>query len=210
TEDLPAAGRLALLDAVYGQHDAAWLGAFDAAEKALALDVWPGLAGLAAVSRATGWWWPYAGLLVLTGRACDRHPVNIGRLHRGAGPALGYPDGFGLHAWRGMPIPTSLVAELPRLDRQRIADESNAEVRRVMLEHYGYERYLRESGATRVGEDECGVLWRLDLPGDEPLVMVEVLNSTPEPDGTRRTYFLRVPPSTRTAREGVAWTFGLE
>ncbi len=40
--------------------------------------------------------------------------------------------------------------------------------------------------------------------------MVEVVNSTPEPDGSHRTYWLRVPPSTRTAREGVAWTFGLD
>ena len=39
--------------------------------------------------------------------------------------------------------------------------------------------------------------------------MVEVLNSTPEPDGSRKTYFLRVPPRTQTAREGVAWTFAL-
>ena len=39
--------------------------------------------------------------------------------------------------------------------------------------------------------------------------MVEVLNSTPEPDGSRKTYFLRVPPRTRTAREAVAWTFGV-
>ncbi len=39
--------------------------------------------------------------------------------------------------------------------------------------------------------------------------MVEVLNSTPEADGSRKTYFLRVPPATQTAREGVAWTFGL-
>jgi len=39
--------------------------------------------------------------------------------------------------------------------------------------------------------------------------MVEVRNSTPEPDGSRRTYFLRVPPTMRTAREAVAWTFGL-
>jgi hypothetical protein len=40
--------------------------------------------------------------------------------------------------------------------------------------------------------------------------MVEVLNSTPEPDGTRRTYFLRVPPEIETAREAVAWTFGMD
>lgn len=40
--------------------------------------------------------------------------------------------------------------------------------------------------------------------------MVEVVNSTPEPDGTHRTYYLRVPPSIRIARPGVAWTFGVD
>ncbi len=44
---------------------------------------------------------------------------------------------------------------------------------------------------------------------DEPVVMVEVQNSTPEPDGTHKTYFLRVPPTMQTAHEAVAWTFGL-
>jgi len=41
-------------------------------------------------------------------------------------------------------------------------------------------------------------------------VVVEVLNSTPEPDGSRKTYFLRVPPRTSTAHEAVAWTFGMD
>jgi hypothetical protein len=78
-----------------------------------------------------------------------------------------------------------------------------------MLEHFGLDRYLAESGAQPVQSDETGVLWRIELPDDEPLAMVEVVNSTPEPDGTRRTYFLRVPPWVRRAREGVAWTFGI-
>jgi hypothetical protein len=39
--------------------------------------------------------------------------------------------------------------------------------------------------------------------------MIEVVNSTPEPDGTRRHHWLRVPPATRTCRAAVAWTFGL-
>ena len=68
-----------------------------------------------------------------------------------------------------------------------------------MLEYYGYDRYLADSGARPVHRDETGTLWRIDLAEDEPVVMVEVLNSTPGPDGTRRTYWLRVPPSTRTA-----------
>lgn len=37
--------------------------------------------------------------------------------------------------------------------------------------------------------------------------MVELLNSTVEPDGSRKTYFLRVPPACTTARGAAAWTF---
>jgi hypothetical protein len=148
-------------------------------------------------------------VVILTERPTAIHRDNLGRLHHGDGPALAYPDGWALFAWRGMPIPARVAEQLSSLTVAMIRDEANAEVRRVMLEHFGFERYLRESGAERLHQDETGVLWRVDLPGDEPLVMVEVVNSTPEPDGTHRTYFLRVPPDTRTARAGVAWTFGL-
>ncbi|WP_308207858.1 DUF6745 domain-containing protein [Actinomadura madurae] len=131
-------------------------------------------------------------------------------MHRGDGPALAYPDGFALHAWRGMPIPHDFVASLAGLTPDRISSEQNAELRRVMLEIFGYDRYLAETGARPLHRDETGVLWSIELPGDEPVVMVEVVNSTPEPDGTHRTYYLRVPPGTRTARAGVAWTFGVD
>jgi Domain of unknown function (DUF6745) len=192
--------RFRLLDAVYGQHDGAWLAAFDDA---------PALAGLARVARSAGWWWPYERVVVLTERPLALHRDNVGRLHHGDGPALSYPDGWALYAWRGMPIAPEVAAELPHLTVARIQAEANAEVRRVMLEYFGFDRYLRECDAKKVHSDETGILWRVDLPNDEPLVMVEVVNSTPEPDGSSRTYFLRVPPDTRTARAGVAWTFGL-
>lgn len=194
--------RLLLLDAVLGQHEAAWLSAYDTA---------PGsqLAGVAAVAREAGWWWPYERVAVLSERPLELHRDEAGRLDRGDGPALAYRDGFALHAWRGMPVPAEFLDSLRSLTPQRIRDEENAELRRVMLEHYGYDRYLTESGARPIHRDETGVLWRIELVGDEDVVMVEVVNSTPEPDGTHRVYWLRVPPTTRTAREGVAWTFGL-
>ncbi|MBB2947072.1 hypothetical protein FB565_006840 [Actinoplanes lutulentus] len=205
----PAVRRM-VLDAVYGQHDGTWLSTFDAADRiAPGAGLMAPLTGLAEVARHAGWWWAYENVAILTERPTLLERDNVGRLHRGEGAAMEFPDGYGLWAWRGMPIPADLAAELPRLTVERIRDEPNAEIRRVMLEHFGYERYLREAGARTMGSDEAGTLWYLDLPGDEPLVMVEVVNSTPEPDGTSRVYWLRVPPSTRTAREGVAWTFGL-
>ncbi|MFE9643699.1 DUF6745 domain-containing protein [Streptomyces sp. NPDC006365] len=196
--------RLVLLDAVLGQHDAAWLASFDSQDGGEELD------GIATVARAAGWWWPYEKTAVVCERPVELHRDEAGRLDRGDGPALAFPDGFALHAWRGMPVPAEFLGQLGGLTPRRIREEENAELRRVMLEHYGYDRYLEESGAEPVQRDEAGVLWRIELDGDEPLLMVEVVNSTPEPDGTHRTYWLRVPPRTRTARQGVAWTFGLE
>ena len=78
-----------------------------------------------------------------------------------------------------------------------------------MVERFGADRLVREGGATLVSEDATGRLWRRIRQGDEPLAMVEVRNATPEPDGTSRVYYLRVPPWTWSARDGVAWTFGM-
>ncbi|MEU3573249.1 DUF6745 domain-containing protein [Kitasatospora sp. NPDC036755] len=196
--------RLALLDAVRGQHDAPWFAALEAAGS-----VADAVAPIAELARQAGWWWPYREVALLSERPTALHRDEAGRLDRADGPALEYADGFALHAWRGMPVPPEFLAGLAEVTVERIRTEENAELRRVLLEHYGYERYLADSGAEPVHRDETGVLWRIVLPDDEPVVMVEVVNSTPEPDGTHRTYWLRVPPSTRTARAGVAWTFGI-
>ena len=36
-----------------------------------------------------------------------------------------------------------------------------------------------------------------------------MINGTAEPDGSFRHYVLQGPPTMRTAREAVAWTYGL-
>ena len=64
-------------------------------------------------------------------------------------------------------------------------------------------RYLADAGAKVIHEDETGRLVRREA-GDEPIIAVQVVCPT-----TGRQYVLRVPPQTKTAREGVAWTFGL-
>ena len=93
----------------------------------------------------------------------------------------------------------------PQIDRQ-----SNAEIRRILLERYGVVAYLQQSGASVRHQDDYGTLyWRPGRRGEEPLVALVVTNSTAEPDGSRKQYMLRVPPHMQTAREAVAWTAGL-
>ena len=159
--------------------------------------------------RETHWWFECDGIVF----AADRPPVlkldSHGRLHNERGPALDYGDGFALCAIHGVWVEEDCVLHPGGITVERIERESNVEVRRVLTGLYGYARYLKDSGATLVQKDERGRLWRKRRCEDADLVMVEVVNATPEPDGSVRTYLLRVPPHLRTASEAVAWTFGL-
>jgi len=76
-----------------------------------------------------------------------------------------------------------------------------------MLDRFGIQRFLLGLQAKPTQTDTCGTLYRVDLPNDEPLVLVRVVNSTPERNGKFKHYFLRVPPDLTTARAAVAWTF---
>ena len=77
-------------------------------------------------------------------------------------------------------------------------------------EIHGAAAFMRDASAKRLDHDErYGTLWRRNIPEDEPIVMVEVMNSTPSSDGSFKRYWLRVPPTMTTAREAVAWTFNV-
>ena len=53
-----------------------------------------------------------------------------------------------------------------------------------MIELFGQERYLKERGGTLIASDSFGRLWKKGLWNDEAIVMIELLNSTPERDGS--------------------------
>jgi hypothetical protein len=173
------------------------------------------------LARSAGPWWALRGIAIISERPLVLRRDDRGRPHSADGPAIAWSDGLEVHAWHGVSVEPWVITDPDRITTEAIDLERNAEVRRVLVERFGPERLVREGGARLVHEDETGRLWRRDVdriqraaspwwrPTEEPVVMVEVRNATPEPDGSRKTYYLRVPPTMTTAREAVAWTFGL-
>jgi hypothetical protein len=133
---------------------------------------------------------------------------DASRLHSVVGPAFVWLDDVRDYYWHGIRVEAYVAEDPGRITVADIESETNVEVRRVKIERFGQERYLIQSGARVLHQDDYGTLFRKELPSDEPLVMVKVVNATPEPDGSFKDYFLRVPPNMETAREAVAWTFG--
>jgi hypothetical protein len=195
----------------YGQHDAGWLSSFDMFRRMKRVKGPERLEPLMRLATVAGWWWPFAGACIMTERPALIQRDEGGRLHCVSGPALAYPDGCAVHVWHGLRIPAWLVEDRARLTPELIEAEANAELRRVMLEMFGFDRYIEARHATLIAEDEClGLprqLFEIDLEGDIIRVL-RVLNGTVEPDGRRRQFHLGVPLECNTPHEAVAWSYG--
>jgi len=135
------------------------------------------------------------------------------RPHSDVGPSHRWRDGWELYYIHGVMVDRQIVDAPQTLTVKQIEDESNAEVRRVMIERFGQARFLQESGARVVHQELLAgrqyTLYRKEVRDDEPIVMVRCINATQEPDGSFHEYFIRVPPQIETALGAVAWTFGM-
>ncbi len=188
----------------FGAHDAGYSSFYDFWGRACALACVDRLKGLLMLNKSAGWWWAYETVCVISERHNVLHRDEQGRLHCPDGPAVAYPDGWPVYAWHGVRVQANVILKPQELEPIKVLQEVNAEVRRVMIERLGMERIAKETGAQVIAKDEKGELLRIELTGDEPLLMVHVICPS-----TQREYYLRVPPTMTTAKEAVAWTFGL-
>ena len=212
-EQIKEEKREQLSNACLGSQEAGWLSFYDFFRQYVpeveGLEI---LDGLVEVAKNVGWWWPYDDRAILTERPLAIHLDDQNRLHNAEGPAVAYRGDWNVYAWHGIQIEDRLIEQPETITVDEIENEENQELRRIKLEIFGEARFLEESGAEILDEDLYGTLYRKVLPNardEEPIVMVRVVNSTPEPDGTKKIYWLRVPPDTKTAHEAVAWTFGM-
>jgi hypothetical protein len=158
------------------------------------------------ISRSCGWWWPREGVVILTERPKHVHRDPANRLHSDEGPAIIYPDDWGIWAWHGIRVEQEIIEDPKALTVERITKESNAELRRTYMEIFGAADYMAAAGGEMVDKVHepafpgliDAELWRMPNPeGGEPFVCVKCRNSTPEPDGSYKSYHLWVHPELR-------------
>jgi hypothetical protein len=193
-----------------GQHEFAWLGAYEYLREVLGLrsETEP-LRGLMQLAKNLGWMQPHQHTCWLVERPNLLCGDARGRLHNAQGPALRYPDDWCVWAWKDVEVPSWMIEQPERITLDAIDCESDVQVRRCMIEIMTPQRYVALGGPIHVAKDESGVLWRKVWHTFDAWAVVEVVNATPEPDGTRKHFFLQVPAHMRTAREAVAWTYGM-
>ena len=145
----------------------------------------------------------------------DATGVEGPRLHADRGPAIAWRDGCSLWYVHGVQVSRQIVDAPETLTPGQILGEPNVPLRRVMIDRFGADRLVLTTNSEIVDQDQDRLgrprlLRRLRIPGDENIVMVQVVNATPDPEGWNRLHLLRVPPTVRSCAEAVAWTFGME
>jgi hypothetical protein len=109
--------------------------------------------------------------------------------------------------WNRVNVTGQVAFHPETLSVRQVLSEENAELRRVMLERIGPERFLAEARPQQLDTDmdAGGVrrLLRVEIAGDEPLVALQVHDPS-----TGRMYLLRVPPQIDTCRRAAAWISG--
>lgn len=164
------------------------------------------------IAKHVGWFTPLKDIVILQHKPLEIHRDENNRLHNTNGYALKY-RGKGivsnLYRIKGVEVNEKIInREFTAAD---IENEENVEVRRVMIDLYGQQNFLEETNAKVVHEDDFGMLYKKELKDDEDIWVVKVVNSTPEPDGSYKDYFIRVDPKCydgiKTARAAVASTW---
>ena len=196
-------------DSGYGQHDANWLAFFQFFREECGLTAQTDkLVGHFEQAQSAGWYLPHQHICWVSERhhilACDER----GRLHCETGPAVMYPDGWAIYAWHGVRVPMNVIEQREKTTVKDILQEQNTEVRRVMRNLYGNDRFMIDAGAKEVDHTPShgAALLALHLPGDP--VEIRMMRLTCPSTGS--VYFERVPPDVRTAMEGLSWRFNVK
>jgi len=111
--------------------------------------------------------------------------------------------------WQGVRVDERVVLRPESITTQEILQERNAERRRVLLDRFGTARFMKETKAELLDQDQdCGgrrQLLRVPMPDDEPLVSLSCVCPS-----TGRQYFLRVPPAMTSCHQAAAWIAGFD
>jgi hypothetical protein len=102
-------------------------------------------------------------------------------------------------------VDDQIVVRPQTQDVDRIRRERDADVRRIRIERYGWDRYLAEVGAVVIDRrrNDIEATWEslLQIPGEERVLMCAC-------PSTARVYVLRVPWAIRSCEEAQSWLSG--
>ncbi|MDZ8240062.1 MAG: hypothetical protein RMZ69_23405 [Nostoc sp. ChiQUE01a] len=120
------------------------------------------------------------------------------------------PGGHGfVLRWRGVQVSDAIAFASDSITGQDILNIENVELRRVLIERLGYERFLQQvGGLVRHRDRDAGgerQLICIPFEDDEPFMVLKVTCPS-----TGHIHILRVPPYMQSCHQAAAWIAGFD
>ena len=182
-----------------------WVGLEDFGNYLMGAPVDSARKGFMLLAQSCRRFWPFKDAVILVERPILLQVDENGRLHSGSGPAKQYRDGESTWAWRGVQVPSFVITDPAKITVDQILAEKNVEIRRVMIERYGVDRFMLDSDTAVVdaNEEHGAELIKINLPHDpEKCLCALKLRCA----SSNAVYIVMVPPEMRTATQALAWT----
>ena len=147
--------------------------------------------------------------------ACDnlcivsQNPIIIHwqnrELHNESGMSVEYADGWGIYSINGVAVDEQIVMRPESQTIEQIRWEKNEEVKRIRIERYGWENFMRKVNAeaidSRVNEVDGTHEGLFSLEGGMKTFVGKCRS-------TGRVYFLEVPSEVKTCEQAQTWFLG--
>ena len=196
---------------IYGAMDAPWLSLYNYFLEVCGLACCVPLQGLMNLATCCGWWAPYSNVAIVQDRPSIIAMDGQGRLHHESAMAVSYPDTWGIYAWHGVLVDKEVIEHPEQITLEHITKENNAEKQRVLLERYGWDRYLDDTHAV-LRDCDTEPSGAAGLRGLYQCIIqhraVQILACCCASTG--KTFHLEVPPNIDNCRQAVAWLANTE
>jgi internalin A len=151
-----------------------------------------------------GWIFPFEKICLVCDRPRHLRFDSQNRLHAEESPAIEFADGWNFYYYHGVRLPENYGKVHPNLWKAEwVLSESNAELRRVLIQGIGYDRICQELSAEQIDSWQEYTLLKIDHPRDEPIYLLKMTCPS-----TGFIHALRVPPNLTSAREAIRWVNG--
>ena len=148
-----------------------------------------------------GWIFPFENICLVCDRPLHLRFDSANELHAEGEPAIAFADGYSLYFYHGVQLPEQYGKVHPDLwQAEWLLSESNAELRRVLIETIGYDRICCELQAVELDCWQEYTLLKMDKADVEPIYLLKMTCPS-----TGFIHALRVPPDLESAQEAIRW-----
>ena len=189
---------------MYGYNDS-WLSFYDYFLEMTDIQIAEQIKPLIKLSKVCGWW-SYIDDKVYFQDRPEIINIRNGLLHCEDGPSIRFSDGFSVWSLNGYRVTEQIVLKPDTLTINQINNESNADIQSIMIERFGWERYLEETNAKQIDSRRNNIENTLEILYNTAKFGKRLVCTCP----TGRVFVKGVHGSVSTCEEAQNWLSGYQ